>query len=63
MSLWPGPEAGRQIIDGLEYTEHAVTQMMTKGLLFDEAALGTTNQASRGVPPSVVENAIQFEQK
>jgi RHS repeat-associated protein len=44
---WPGPGGGRVIIRGIEYTEHALERMVPRGL------------GGRGVPPSVVENAIQ----
>lgn len=44
---WPGPGGGRVIIRGIEYTEHALERMVPRGL------------GGRGIPPSVVENAIQ----
>jgi hypothetical protein len=51
-SCWPGPENGRQIINGLEYTIHALERMMPSGL--------TADLFSRGIPPSVVENVLEF---
>jgi len=44
---WPGPGSGRVIIRGIEYTEHALERMVPRAL------------GGRGIPPSVVENAIQ----
>lgn len=43
----------------ITYTIHALERMMPKGLSFDK--LG--NLASRGIPPSVVENAIRWGQR
>jgi RHS repeat-associated protein len=51
---WPAPGAGRAIINGIEYTEHALIRMAPRGLIQKG-----TEMVSRGVPPSVVENAIQ----
>jgi RHS repeat-associated protein len=45
--LWPGRGTGRFIIRGIEYTEHAIERMVPRGL------------GGRGVPVSVVENAIK----
>jgi hypothetical protein len=53
-SLWPSPGEGRQIINGIEYTVHALDRMAPKGLIQQG-----TEMYSRGVPPSVVENAIK----
>ena len=47
-SLWPAPWYGRQIINGIEYTKHALERMTPVGL------------GGRGIPPSVVENAIRY---
>lgn len=61
-SLWPGPGTGRIVQNGIEYSEHALVRMMPKGLVFKENEfMGTIGEfASRGIPPSVVENAIQY---
>ena len=53
---WPAPWEGRQVINGITYTTHALERMMPKGFLFDQIG----HFASRGIPPSVVQNAIQF---
>jgi RHS repeat-associated protein len=46
--LWPGPGTGRQTIDGITYSEHALEQMMPNGL------------GGRGIPPSAVQNALTY---
>lgn len=56
--LWPGPGAGRVIIRGIEYTEHALERMAPGGLIQQGNKI-----ISRGIPPSVVENAIQHGTK
>jgi RHS repeat-associated protein len=48
VAIWSSPWYGRQIINGLEYTVHALERMMPVGF------------GGRGIPPSVVENAIKF---
>jgi hypothetical protein len=48
VSLWPSPWDGRQIINGITYTYHALESMMPPGF------------GGRGVPPSVVQNALNF---
>jgi len=53
-TLWAGPGSGRVIIRGIEYTEHALERMAPRGLIQKGAEM-----MSRGVPPSVVENAIK----
>jgi len=55
---WPGPGSGRVIVRGIEYTEHALERMAPRGLVQKG-----TEMISRGVPPSVVENAIQHGAK
>ncbi len=52
---WPSPGAGRQVIGGIEYTTHALERMAPKGLIQKG-----TEIVSRGVPTSVVENAIRY---
>jgi RHS repeat-associated protein len=47
-ALWPSPLAGPTVINGIYYTVHALERMAPKGL------------GGRGVPVSVVENAIRF---
>jgi RHS repeat-associated protein len=54
-TLWPSPEAGRRVINGIEYTYHALVRMAPVGLI-----QRGTEIASRGVPPSVVEPAVKF---
>jgi RHS repeat-associated protein len=48
INSWPSPWQGRQIINGIEYTVHALERMMPSGI------------GGRGIPPSVVENAIRY---
>ena len=48
VAAWPAPWYGRQIINGIEYTIHALGRMVPVGL------------GGRGVPPSAVENAIRY---
>ena len=57
-SLWPAASGGRQVINGLEYTTHALERMSPRGLIQKG-----TEMVSRGVPPSVVENVIKFGSK
>ena len=60
-SSWPGPENGRQILNGLQYSIHALQHMAPVGMSFlDQAGNEITG---RGVPPSVVENAIEVGSK
>src|SRR5690606_15012034 len=47
-SSWPSPWNGRQVVNGITYSIHALEQMMPVGF------------GGRGVPPSVVQNAINF---
>ena len=54
-SLWPAASNGRTIINGIEYTSHALERMQPVGTVFDGVKLG-----SRGIPPSAVENAIKY---
>ena len=53
--LWPAPSAGPVVINGLEYTTHALARMAPVGLIQQGERL-----FSRGVPPSVIENAVEF---
>jgi RHS repeat-associated protein len=54
-SLWPAASGGRTVINGLEYTTHALERMQPVGTIMK----GSTS-FSRGIPPSAVENAIRF---
>jgi len=53
--LWPAASKGRTAINGIEYTTHALERMQPVGTI-----MKGTKVFSRGVPPSVVENAIKF---
>lgn len=55
---WPSPAKGRSVVNGIEYTTHALERMAPRGLI-----QSGTEIISRGVPPSVVENAINFGTK
>jgi len=55
---WPSPVRGRSVVNGIEYTTHALERMAPRGLIQNG-----TEIISRGVPPSVVENAINFGTK
>jgi|688.fasta_scaffold104050_5 hypothetical protein len=55
---WPSPANGRYAINGIEYTIHALERMAPRGLI-----QRGTEIVSRGIPPSVVENAIRFGAK
>jgi hypothetical protein len=57
-SLWPAASEGRQVVNGVEYTTHALERMSPQGLI-----QSGTEMVSRGVPPSVVENAIKYGSK
>jgi RHS repeat-associated protein len=52
--LWPAPGAGRVVVGGLEYSAHALERMAPRGLLQAGKVI-----ESRGIPPSVVEHAVQ----
>ncbi|MCA6380528.1 MAG: hypothetical protein IM613_02595 [Cytophagales bacterium] len=54
-SLWPAASGGRTVINGIEYTTHALERMQPVGTIMK----GATSY-SRGIPPSVVKNAIKF---
>jgi hypothetical protein len=54
-SLWPAASGGRAVINGIEYTTHALERMQPVGTI-----MKGTGSFSRGIPPSVVENAIKF---
>jgi RHS repeat-associated protein len=58
LSRWPSPAKGRSIINGIEYTTHALERMSPRGLIQNGNEI-----VGRGVPPSVVENAIKFGAK
>ncbi len=60
-SSWPGPQSGSQIINGIKYTEHALARMMPEGMSWVDKA-GNIIQG-RGVPPSVVQNAMNVGTK
>jgi RHS repeat-associated protein len=52
---WPAASGGRTVINGIEYTTHALERMQPVGTI-----LKGNEVYSRGVPPSVVENAIKY---
>jgi hypothetical protein len=52
---WPAASGGRVVIDGIEYTVHALERMQPVGTI-----MKGTEMVSRGVPPSAVNNAIKF---
>jgi hypothetical protein len=54
-SLWPAASGGRTVINGIEYTTHTLERMQPVGTIMK----GATSY-SRGIPPSVVENAVKF---
>jgi hypothetical protein len=54
MTLWPAANNGRIIINGIEYTTHALERMQPMGTIIKGKEL-----YSRGLPPSVIENAIK----
>ena len=54
-ALWPAASGGRTTINGIEYTVHALERMQPVGTIIQDGTM-----FSRGVPPSVVENAIRF---
>lgn len=54
-SLWPAASNGRTIINGIEYTSHALERMQPVGTIIQGNVL-----FSRGIPPSVVENAVRY---
>ena len=54
-SLWPAASGGRTVINGIEYTTHALERMQPVGTIMKGSA-----SFSRGIPPSAVENAIRF---
>lgn len=58
VTLWPSPEAGRQVINGIQYTYHALVRMAPSGLIQQGREI-----VSRGVPPSVVEHVIRYGSK
>ncbi len=57
MKLWPAASNGRTVINGIEYTTHALERMQPVGTIMKGDKV-----FSRGIPPSVVENAIKFGQ-
>ena len=54
---WPSPENGSTILNGVEYSEHALARMAPKGNKFVQKSGDVIE--GRGIPPSVVENAIK----
>jgi RHS repeat-associated protein len=54
-SHWPAASGGRTVINGIEYTTHALERMQPVGTI-----MKGTEMVSRGVPISAVENAIKF---
>jgi hypothetical protein len=57
-NLWPSASGGPQVVNGFEYTIHALERMSPKGLIQKGNEI-----VSRGIPPSVVQNAIKFGAK
>lgn len=55
LTTWRAASDGRQVINGIEYTVHALERMSPVGLIQKG-----TEIVSRGVPTSVVENAIKY---
>ena len=55
---WHSPGKGQVEDNGIVYTTHALERMAPKGLIHQGNKL-----YSRGIPPSVVENAIKFGKK
>lgn len=55
MSLWPAASGGRTTINGIEYTVHALERMQPVGTIIRNGLV-----ESRGIPPSVIENAIRY---
>ncbi len=58
IGIWPSPTKSAQLINGIEYVPHALERMSPRGLIHRG-----TEVVSRGVPPSVVENALKFGTK
>lgn len=56
--FWPSAAQGRRFINDLQYSTHALERMSPRGLI-----QRGTEIISRGIPPSVVENAIKFGTK
>lgn len=56
--LWPAASAGPAVINGITYTTHALEAMSPRGLIQRGREI-----VSMGVPPSVVENAVEFGRK
>jgi hypothetical protein len=54
-SIWPVASNGRTFINGIQYTTHALERMQPVGTI-----VKGTEMVSRGVPVSVVENAINY---
>jgi hypothetical protein len=55
-SIWQNGNNGGQMINGIYYFDHALDRMAPKGLWLAEKG----KEGSRGVPPSVVKNAIKY---
>lgn len=53
-SLWPAASSGQATINGIQYTNHALQRMQPVGTIIQGGNLG-----SRGIPPTVIENAIK----
>jgi len=54
-SLWPAASSGKAIINGIEYTKHALERMQPVGTI-----IRGTEMFSRGIPPSAVHHAIKY---
>ena len=55
VTLWPAASVDNTVLNGIEYTKHALERMQPVGTVFKGTELG-----SRGIPPSVVEHAIKY---
>ena len=55
LTLWPAASGGRTTINGIEYTVHALERMQPVGTIIQNGVM-----ESRGLPVSVIENAIKF---
>ncbi len=58
IGLWPSATNSNRVINGIEYTKHSLERMSPRGLIHLDTEL-----YSRGIPPSIVENAINIGTK
>ena len=54
-SLWSAASKGSAVINGIQYTSHALERMQPVGTI-----MKGSGSFSRGIPPSAVENAIRY---